>query len=82
MVRDVSLLEEGIQPLILTTSISLNRKKLLVKQPFNKTLKFSKFLKYLRLLFEEVDLGKFTEIINKTHVIFISPNRGKAGPHT
>jgi hypothetical protein len=82
MVRDVSLLEEGIQPLILTTPISLNRKKLLVKQSFNKTLKFSKFLKYLRLLFEEVDLGKFTEIINKTHVIFISPNRGKAGPHT
>jgi hypothetical protein len=52
MMGDASLMEEGIQFLILSTSIGLNRKNFLVKQSFNKVLKFLKLLKNFRLVLE------------------------------
>jgi hypothetical protein len=52
VVRDVDLMKESIQFLILSTPIGLRNKNFLVKQSFNKILEFSKKLKHFRLVFE------------------------------
>jgi hypothetical protein len=47
-------------------------KDFLVKQSFNKSLKFLKILKDFRFVFEQIDPSKLAIDINKTDIIFIT----------
>jgi hypothetical protein len=75
MVRDPNFLEEGIEFLILTTPIRLYSKNFFVKEMFNKSLKFSEFLKNLIFMFKQIYPSKLATIINKTDIIFMTSNR-------
>jgi hypothetical protein len=80
MMRDASLLEEGVELLVLTTPVGLGSENFLVKQTFNKILKFLKFLKHLRFVLKKIDPSKFTEVINETYIIFIISNGNTSWP--
>jgi hypothetical protein len=73
MVGDSYLGEEGIEFLVLTTPIGLNGKNFAIKETFNKSLELIELLENFRFVFE-IYTCKFTEIINKAHIIFKSAN--------
>jgi hypothetical protein len=73
MVGDSYLGEEGIEFLVLTTPIGLNGKNFVIKETFNKSLELIELLENFRFVFE-IYTCKFTEIINKAHIIFKSAN--------
>jgi hypothetical protein len=74
MMRDVGLLEEGVELLVLTTPVGLDSENFLIKQTFNKILKFLEFLKHIRFVLKKINPSKFAEVINETHIIFIISN--------
>jgi hypothetical protein len=74
-VSDANALEKRIEFLILTTPIGLHGNNFLIKETFNKMLKIMKLLKNIRFIFQQIDSCELTEIINKTDIVFISPNR-------
>jgi hypothetical protein len=80
MMRHAGLLEEGVELLILTTPVGLDRKNFLAKQAFNKVLKFSEFLKHLIFVLKKINPSKFVEVINETHIIFIISNGNTSCP--
>jgi hypothetical protein len=59
----------GIKMLILTTSDSLHSNNLAVEHALHKALKFFKETKDIRFMMNEVNPWKFTEVINKAHII-------------
>jgi hypothetical protein len=73
MMRDVGLLE-GVELLVLTTPVGLDSENFLIKQTFNKILKFLEFLKHIRFVLKKINPSKFAEVINETHIIFIISN--------
>jgi hypothetical protein len=74
-VSDANLIKKRIEFLIFTTPDSLYGKNFSIKEPFNKSLKFTKFLKNLRFKLNEINPLKFVVVINKTHIIFIATDR-------
>jgi hypothetical protein len=75
MMKNTNLLKIGIKLLILATPVCLNNKDFLIKLPFYQILKVTEFLEYFRLVLQQVNLDKFTKIINKTDIIFELTNR-------
>jgi hypothetical protein len=64
------------------TPIGLYGDDLFVKKAFNMVLEVIETLKNIRLLFEEINPSKFSEIIDKTHIIFVLIDRiGRRAPH-
>jgi hypothetical protein len=51
VMRDPYSLEEGIEFLIFSSPITLDRNNFLIELPFNKVLKVMKYLENVRLLF-------------------------------
>ena len=67
-----SYLGEGVEFFILPSPICLKSKNFAIKLLFNKVLKVMKFLKNFRLVFDQIDPREFIEVIDKTHIIFLS----------
>jgi hypothetical protein len=64
MVRDAKL-GEGVKLLILSSPVRLNNKNLSIKLSFNMTSELLTLLKHLGFELDEINLGEFTEVINK-----------------
>jgi hypothetical protein len=46
-----------------------------VKETFNHLLKIKEFFKNFRFKLEEINPGKFAEVIDKTNIVFLPSNR-------
>jgi hypothetical protein len=55
MIRNNNLAKERMKLLVFTTPIDLDSKSILVKQSFNKDLKFLELLKDFKFIFEQID---------------------------
>jgi hypothetical protein len=55
MIRNNNLAKERMKLLVCTTPIDLDSKSILVKQSFNKDLKFLELLKDFKFIFEQID---------------------------
>jgi hypothetical protein len=75
MMRDTDLGEEGVEFLILSSSVSLHGDNFSIKLALNRGLKFLEFLEDFGFMFEKINPGKFAKIINETHIIFIATNK-------
>jgi hypothetical protein len=67
--------EKGIELFILTTPIRLDNNDLPIKKSLDLILKITKLLKNFRFIFPKIVPSVFAEIINKTHIVFLFPNR-------
>jgi hypothetical protein len=80
LVGDAKLAEVGVEVFILSTLVWLNIDDLLIKEAFNKVLKFNGIFEDIRLMTQQINLGKFTVIINKWDIVFLTTKRFKSRP--
>jgi hypothetical protein len=74
VMHDPTFGEEGIYFFIFSSPITMHSKNFPIKELFNKGLEFMKFLNHFRLKFKQVNSNKFTIIIHKAQIIFVSSN--------
>ena len=66
--------KKGIKRLVFSTPISLDIMNFSTKLSFYKVLEIMKELKNSRFMAQEINPCKFTEIINKAHIIIVLTN--------
>jgi hypothetical protein len=70
MMRNTNGTKKKIKTLILATPVSLHGYDLAIKHSLNKTLKLFKEFKHFGFMMKKIKSSEFTEIINKTDIIF------------
>jgi hypothetical protein len=76
IVCDTYLSEKRIELLVLSPHpVYLYGYYFGVKETFNHLLKIKEFFKNFRFKQEEINLGKFAEVIDKTNIVFLPSNR-------
>jgi hypothetical protein len=75
MVANVDFGEEVVEFLIFTSPVCLDGDYLPIKETLQEFFEFNKIRKHLGFKFQRINLGEFTVIINKAHVVLFVPNR-------
>jgi hypothetical protein len=69
-------LKIAMQLVILTTPIGLDSLDLGIQETLDVRLEGVEHLFNIRLVFQKINLTKTRVVINKTHIILVSPGRG------
>jgi hypothetical protein len=64
-----------MEPMIFSSPVRLNPFDFMVKEELNMFLKFEKYILNLGFGMKEIDPSEFSEIIDKTHIVFKTTNR-------
>jgi hypothetical protein len=72
--------KKGMQFLILSSPVRLNSDNPVIKQAFNKLLKFNEVCGDLRFMSKQVNPSEFTIIINETDIVFFDQKNQSQDP--
>ena len=71
-VGDAHALKVAVEFVVFTTPIGLNTLDFIIQKAFDMSLKVAENLLNIRLVFEQINLGKARVVINKANIILVT----------